>query len=93
MVSSQYQIPREPKTPLVYENQESERMSHSTLWQHDSYFNGMPGYACWSIYFRLSLDQLLPVCQVIFISFHIALVKQNETANYQNIRNSSESTS
>lgn len=28
----------EPKTPLVYKNQESERMSHCTLWQHDSWF-------------------------------------------------------
>lgn len=32
------EIPCEPKTPLVYENQESERMSHCTLWKHDSYF-------------------------------------------------------
>lgn len=36
--SSQYQIPCEPKTPLIYENQESERMSHSSICQHDSYF-------------------------------------------------------
>lgn len=38
MVISQYQIPCEPKTPLIYENHESERISHSTLCQHDSYF-------------------------------------------------------